>query len=94
MPDRTETIVRGDLVEIALTSDAKKSFGLSYSFELDKSRGINIPGRTCVGYVTEIDGNSVSLAQEWNKQIDNPVFGIGSYETKCYFDAIESWKKR
>lgn len=83
-------IGRGDLAEIALTSDAKR-FIDSYPFFMpDPHKETNIPGRVHAGYVIEVQSDSISLSSDWNKLEDKPEYG----GTKYYLNAIESCKLR
>jgi len=94
MAIKVEDVVKGDLVEITLTPDAKKCLGIDYFFVPDISGETNIPGRTRVGYVTNIYENSVFLTQGWNKSQNKPEVEEGNSPVRYYFDAVESWIKR
>ncbi len=84
--------VRGDLVEITLTPDAQGCLD-SYEHDFymrDLIGKTNAPGRTHVGYVTEVrPGSSISLARGWNKPENKPEME----ETMYYFKAVESCRK-
>jgi len=92
MAIKSEDIVRGDLVELALTSDANRHLGLSEIITNDER--IDVPGRIYSGYVADIQEDFISLVQGWNKLQNKPDLNHGNHIIRYYFDAVESCRKR
>ena len=89
MPDKIRDIKEGDIVEIALTPDARRYTEAYYFFHPDADEETNIPGRTHVGYVSKLEEDSIWLAQDWNKLNGKTNMGAVRY----YLKVVESWRK-
>jgi hypothetical protein len=89
MVGKIEDVQRGDLVEIALTSNANMYLDSIEFYAADKSGKTNIPGRFRVGYFIMTELNFVSLAGGWDKPNDKPE----RQRTRFYFEVVESCRK-
>ncbi|MDO8528387.1 MAG: hypothetical protein Q7S06_00660 [Nanoarchaeota archaeon] len=90
MVEKVEGVNRGDLVELTLKRGAKKQLDMEYWFSEDKSGKTDTRGRIFVGYVVEVDDNSIALAHSWNV-FDREPERMGGIRFK--FDAIGSYCK-
>jgi len=89
MVAKIKDIKRGDLVEFALTRDAKMVLGAKTTFVKDKTGDTNIPGRTYAGYIANLGLDPITLSQDWNELDDG---SSGGY-LKFHLDIIESYSK-
>ncbi len=86
---KIDGLEKGDLVEIALSADAKRALDSYWFYFSDKSGETNVPGRFHVGYLSKLEEDGVFLAQDWNKPKNRPERGA----TNFGFDVVESYRK-
>ncbi len=96
MVDEIHGIKMGDLVDLVLEPNAKKSLEAQPAFFLpiNGNCGVNIPGRKYSGHVVRVEeAGYIFLAMGWDS-VNNVISSDSPTPVKFYFDAIKTYEKK
>lgn len=87
--NRQKRLKQGDLVEITLTSDAKRNRAFD-SYSATDIEEVSFSERVISGYVVGTENYYIDITQVWNKIKKEPENG----RIRIYKDAIKTCRKK